>query len=74
MEIVQLDREWMKKVSIACQEMDILKADALMQEVAEKRHEEADEDLLGQIREYLYQYDYDDVIALIHKRLAMEEV
>jgi len=72
-EISVLEKEWLEAVSIACEEMDALKAAELLRETQEKRFEPDAERFLEQIRGYVNQYDYDEVVALVQERLSKEE-
>ena len=72
-EISVLENEWLEAVSLACEDMDALKAVELLRELQGKHFSPEEGQLLERIRGYVNQYDYDEVVALVQERLAGEE-
>ena len=60
-----LDKQWLYDIRQACEEMDSAKASSLLEEVKNKRFSEEENNLLKQIKEYVEQYDYEDVVSLL---------
>ena len=69
-EVSALEDSWLEEVSAACDEMDAVKAAELLGKIAGMRFAPEDEQLLEQIRGFVNQYDYDEVVDLIQGRLV----
>ena len=64
-ELSVLDKTWLEAVRQACENMDSSVAEELLEQVRQKRFEEKEAELVKQIMEYVDQFDYDEVVALL---------
>ena len=69
MELSVLDEEWLHSISMACEDMDSSRASELLDVIQGKRFLEEEERIVKQIREYVEQYDYDEVVSLLQGRI-----
>jgi len=60
-----LERTWLDAMRKACEDMDYSVAEELLEQVKNKRFAEKEEKLVKQIEEYVDQFDYDEVVALL---------
>lgn len=67
--VQKLDKEWMEALCEACEEMDSLRAEELMSHVKNKKYPYEQQKMLEQIGEYIYGYDYDEVVELLRDSL-----
>lgn len=66
-EAAVLQKEWLLEIYHACEDMDSLKVAHLMEQVKDKQYPEEEEILLGQIADFIDQYDYDEILMLLQK-------
>jgi len=71
-EISSLEEYWLQAVCKACEEMDAVKAMELFKGVEGKRFTSEDAQIVNRLRGFVNQYDYDEAVELIQKRLAKE--
>jgi len=64
-ELSVLEKTWLEAMRQACEEMDSATAEALLEQIKQKRFTEQENELVKQIGEYVNQFDYDEVIALL---------
>ena len=60
-----LDNQWLHDIRQACDEMDSSKASSLLEQVQGKRFSQEESILIKKIREYVNQYDYEEVVSLL---------
>ena len=68
-----LDRQWVYDICQACEDMDSAKATELLEQIQDKQFSDKEEMLVHHIKEYVDQYDYDEVVLEAQKWLAREE-
>jgi len=64
-EISTLDNQWLYDIRQACDEMDSAKAYELLEKIKDKRFSQEESDLINKIKEYVNQYDYEEVVSLL---------
>ena len=64
-EISTLDNQWLYDIRQACDEMDSAKAYELLEKNKDKRFSQEESDLINKIKEYVNQYDYEEVVSLL---------
>lgn len=69
LESAVLSKEWLTKIHHACEDMDSIQAAELIKQTDKKKYSDEEEELLAAVRDYISQYDYDEVIELLNKRI-----
>lgn len=69
LESAVLSKEWLTKIYHACEDMDSIRAAELIKQTDKKRYSDEEEELLAAVRDYVSQYDYDEVIELLNERI-----
>ena len=67
-EVSELDLIWLKDIKSACEEMDSSRASELLDDIKGKKFAGDDNELIQKIRNYVEQFDYDEVIALLEEK------
>ncbi len=64
-ELSVLNKQWLSDISQACEDMDSSKAFELLELIRGKGFSDEEEELVKKIKEYVNQYDYDEVVSLL---------
>ena len=65
-----LDRQWLKDILVACEDIDSNRISELMKVVDGKLFSDVENNLVSEIRNLVEQYDYDDVVLLLRKEMG----